>query len=519
MSLRTKLFLYFLSISLLIIIVGMIFYFQLKNLVEPLTPQSIPRSVEQLANTIDRNETVNKLMYQQLLVEKNLEYYIATGQRLPLQEYYMNNSIVFQLLSKVSDIDPKQYDALQKKWDVISLFRDDLIKQMEGGQAQLVKQQVSNDHYQAAVYDFKKALTSYFKGPETNTNESAVITVKLAAKNSHAILEESLNITLIVFFDAVLASLILVFVSTRSIVRPINTLRNNIEKIGVDQFALSISSELLTLKGEVGDLARSFSELFIKLSAATVLRDELLKEIQRQKETERQLEETAARLNESNLDLDQFAYAASHDLRSPLRAIESLIRWIEEDCYQLLPEDSRKNFDMIKRRLHRLDALIAGMLEYSRAGNITHEHEHIDLNKLVSEIIDNLAPPAHIKVSIDTELPILKADKAKITQVFLNLISNAIKYNDKLQGFINIGFVLMDNSNQFYVKDNGCGIETEFHEKVFDIFQTLQSRDTIESSGIGLAIVKKIIDKSGGKIWLSSKLHEGTTFYFTWPVG
>ena len=159
-----------------------------------------------------------------------------------------------------------------------------------------------------------------------------------------------------------------------------------------------------------------------------------------------------------------------------------------------------------------------GCWEYSRAGREIQEQETVNLNQLMPEIIDNLAPPDTINIHIISILPIINTERAKLSQVFMNLIGNAIKYHDKKDGYINIGHKITGDYHQFYIEDNGCGIEQKFHEKIFEIFQTLHSRDTIESSGIGLAIVKKIIESKGGKIWLTSQPHEGTTFYFTWPI-
>jgi len=518
MNLKAKLTLYFSSIAILMVMVGIAFYIQLKNLIESLTPRSIPHAVEQLAEVIDRNELSSRLMYQQLLVESNIENYIFTGSILSLQEYYKNSSRVYQLLERARALNPAAYPALKNKFDFLTELRSEITSKMQHNNRQASLNFIKSESYSTVVSDFKTALSRYFQHLQTSSNEEATVTVRLAARNSYTILQESLNLTLTILFDAIIASLLLVFFSTRAIVQPINQLRNNIEKMDASKILVNISPKLLKLRGEVGDLARSFSELFQKLRAETVLRDELVTEIHRHMVTEKQLRETASQLQESNLDLDQFAYAASHDLRSPLRAIESLTQWIQEDCYHLLPEGSRKNFDLIKKRVRRLDSLIAGMLDYSRAGRENLPKESVDLNRLMAEITDNLAPPPNIRIIVDNTLPTLMTDRSIMSQIFLNLLSNAIKYNDKAEGIIHVGHAISENYHRFYISDNGCGIDPKFHDKIFEIFQTLQSRDTIESSGIGLAIVKKIIEKNMGKIWLTSELHKGTTFYFLWPA-
>ena len=137
--------------------------------------------------------------------------------------------------------------------------------------------------------------------------------------------------------------------------------------------------------------------------------------------------------------------------------------------------------------------------------------------RAVTEIIDDLAPPEHIKINIIRKLPVIETDQVKITQVFQNLISNAIKYMDKPKGKVNIGCRDEGNNWKFFVKDNGPGIEEQFRGKIFQVFQTLQARDKQESTGVGLSVVKKIVELYGGRIWIESKMGQGSTFYFTFP--
>lgn len=493
----------------------MLFYFQLKNLIEPLTPQNIPHSVEQLEKAIDKNTIINKLLYQQLLSEKNLENYVFTKKIVSLNDYYMNNTYLSQLLEKSKPFYEQSRGELETKLNDLQLLNTKIINAMQQNNTAYAMQLIISHHYSSLTQNIKKILSN--PSMDASANEAAVVDVKLATKHITHILQSNLRMTLIIFFDAVLASLILVFFSIRAISKPIDLLRSNIENLNIVTFTTPINPKLLQLKGEIGDLARSFNVLFNKLRTTTVLKDDLLTEVEFRKQIEKKLKILTSNLTESNRDLDQFAYAASHDLRAPLRAIENLATWIEEDCYQQLPEESQKHFQLIKKRVHRLEALITGMLEYSRVGKITGTLAIINLNQLLTDIVDNLSPPEHIQIALDQVMPIFKSNKIALTQVFLNLINNAIKYNDKAQGHISIGFKKLKYFYQFYVTDNGKGIESQFYSRIFEIFETLESRDVIESSGIGLAIVKKIILKMGGKIWLDSVVGQGTTFYFTWP--
>jgi signal transduction histidine kinase len=161
--------------------------------------------------------------------------------------------------------------------------------------------------------------------------------------------------------------------------------------------------------------------------------------------------------------------------------------------------------------------LIDGILQYSRVGRVREKITEIELNKLLPEIIDILAPPAHIKITVEGNLPAVKCEETRITQVFQNLLSNAVKYIDKPEGLIKVGCTEEGEFWKFSIADNGPGIERKHWERIFKIFQTLAPRDEFESTGIGLTVVKKIVELYDGKIWLDSELGKGTTFFFTLP--
>ncbi|MDB2495334.1 ATP-binding protein, partial [Flavobacteriaceae bacterium] len=215
----------------------------------------------------------------------------------------------------------------------------------------------------------------------------------------------------------------------------------------------------------------------------------------------------------SNEALQEYAHIVSHDLKSPLRSIDALVNWIKEDNKDLFDENSLKNFELIETTLERMEQLISDVLHYSRVDIEASEETDVDLNHIVKDIITVLYIPNHINIKINKTLPTLKGDKTKLQQVFLNLITNAIKFSDKSKGHIEIDFVPKGKYYEFYVKDNGIGIDKKYYDKIFKIFHTLNSSK--DSSGIGLSIVKKIVNLHGGDIWLESELNEGTIFYFT----
>ena len=229
------------------------------------------------------------------------------------------------------------------------------------------------------------------------------------------------------------------------------------------------------------------------------------------------LTDTMATLEQRNQELDQFAYVTSHDLKAPLRAIANLATWIEEDIGADLPAENREQFELLKSRVQRMEGLINGLLEYSRIGRTHQSYERIDLSELLAEIIDSISPLGKFTVEVAPDMPVLEATKVPLVQIFSNLITNAIKHHDRPDGSVQIGVRELDRAYEFSVADDGPGIDPAYHEKIFTIFQTLRARDQLESTGIGLSLVKKIVTTEGGSVMVESEPGEGAIFRFTWP--
>ncbi|MEG4232210.1 PAS domain S-box protein [Microcoleus sp. Pol11C3] len=229
------------------------------------------------------------------------------------------------------------------------------------------------------------------------------------------------------------------------------------------------------------------------------------------------LAQTTNVLRKRNQELDQFAYVVSHDLKAPLRAIANLSSWIEEDLSESMTEDTIHQMNLLRGRVHRMEGLIEGLLQYSRVGRIQVPSEMVKVEKLLAEIIDSLAPPSGFEVKVEPGMPTFVTEKLPLQQVFSNLISNAIKHNRGESGHVKISVKELDDFYEFSVGDDGPGIAPQYHDKVFVIFQTLEARDKVENTGIGLSLVKKIVEGQGGCISLESAEGEGATFRFTWP--
>jgi signal transduction histidine kinase len=224
-------------------------------------------------------------------------------------------------------------------------------------------------------------------------------------------------------------------------------------------------------------------------------------------------------LKRSNDDLEEFAYVASHDLKAPLRAIAHLVGWIREDIGETASAEIVGNLELLKGRTERLQRMLDGLLAYSRLRLIDSQMEDVNLAELVHGIVILLSPPLDFVVQYTGELPLLRTHRISIQLVLQNLISNGLKHHDRADGRITISARTTNGVTEFRVIDDGPGIAPQFHERIFVIFQTLQSRDDVESSGIGLAMVKKQVETHGGRIWVESEPPvRGTTFIFTWGV-
>ncbi|MDG2431650.1 ATP-binding protein [Flavobacterium sp.] len=232
-------------------------------------------------------------------------------------------------------------------------------------------------------------------------------------------------------------------------------------------------------------------------------------------EINKQREQLLKNLAEQNQELNEYAHVVSHDLKAPLRNIDTLINWFIQDNDAILNDDNKKSLQVILSNVEKMDFLIKGILEYSSIDKVDTQDRLIDFNIAVNEVIRTINVPESISISIEEKLPTLFGNAMRFKQLFQNLIQNAIMYNDKSQGSIQIGVIDNDTNFQFYIKDNGIGINELYHKKIFNIFTKLESNN--QSSGIGLSIVKKIIDFYEGAIWLESEENKGTTFYFTLP--
>ena len=243
----------------------------------------------------------------------------------------------------------------------------------------------------------------------------------------------------------------------------------------------------------------------------------LSRDITSRLELERKQEEALQNFKVANQELNDFAYIVSHDLKAPLRAIGSLASWLKMDYEEKLDDEGKNILNLLDQRTHRMHNLIEGVLNYSRIGRVKNNVITQDTQQVVAGVIDALSPGDNFKFEVQQNMPVVQFEDVKYGQVFQNLISNAIKYNDKEKAVIKVGVNDLEKNWEFYVEDNGPGIEEQHFVKIFQIFQTLKPRDEYESTGIGLSIVKKIVESNGGLIRVESEVGKGSKFYFTVP--
>ena len=243
----------------------------------------------------------------------------------------------------------------------------------------------------------------------------------------------------------------------------------------------------------------------------------IMRDISERKLAEDQKARLMNELESANEELRSFAYVVSHDLKAPLRAIGALADWLSTDYVDKFDEEGKEHMRLLVSRVHRMSNLIDGILQYSRVGRVREALVAVDLSQVVREVIDLLSPPANVTISVENPLPTIIAEPTRIQQIFQNLLSNAIKYADKPQSKISIACSDEGEHWKLSITDNGPGIESRHFEKIFQLFQTLAPRDRIESTGVGLALVKKIVEMYGGHIWIESTMGEGSTFFFTLP--
>lgn len=279
---------------------------------------------------------------------------------------------------------------------------------------------------------------------------------------------------------------------------------------------ISLVNELSIQMAVAIQQAELVSDLQSSLTQQQAIEQQLRDRVLEIEQTNLRLSVATNLLEKRNQELDEFACIASHDLQAPLRRISNLTDWLSQDLEGTLPQENQQQIDLIQMQISQMNELIKGLLQYARVGRDNIELTNINLSNLLAEVISTIDRDPEFEINFPTNLPNLNTQSLHLKQVFANLISNAIKYHDRPNGKIDILAIEREHSWQFTVIDDGPGIAPEHHQKIFGIFQTLAGQEDNKGTGVGLAIVKKIVESRGGSVWLDSDLGKGSAFSFTW---
>jgi light-regulated signal transduction histidine kinase (bacteriophytochrome) len=288
---------------------------------------------------------------------------------------------------------------------------------------------------------------------------------------------------------------------------------------------INLLNELAMQMGIAIQQAELVADLKTTVEQQRTIEQELRDRMLEIEQTNSQLSETSGLLERRNQELDEFSHIASHDLQAPLRGISNLAQWLVSDLAGQLPPENQHQLELIQSRVLQMTTLINGLLQYALVGRENIAPINVNLSQLIAEVVDLLAPPSHLIVSYSTDLPTIKTQALLLKQVLSNLIGNAIKYHDtqantrgdRPQGKVEIVVADEETLWRFSVIDDGPGIAPENQQKIFGIFQTLVGRDDMKGMGIGLAVIKKIVESRGGTVAVESAIGQGSTFSFTWP--
>jgi signal transduction histidine kinase len=332
----------------------------------------------------------------------------------------------------------------------------------------------------------------------------------------------TLRNTVVLVGGIVLAmSIALMLTVGQRITRPILLLTERTAAIAKGDFSQRVE---INSSDEIGMLAESFNRMQEELRRTTTSISNLNAEVGERKKVENQLikanenlETMVSKLTQANRELEEFAHITAHDLKTPLRAIGSLAGIIASDYNNALDDKGRQYLAIMLGRVERMNHFIKGILRYSEMGR-KMERQWVDMGEIVCEAVSEAALPQDCLVTKAGDFPMLHCNRAQMTEVFSQLLSNAIKYLDKPVGQIKVACEQGEGIWRFSVSDNGCGIDQRYLDKIFRIFQTLNRRDEIESTGIGLSLVRKIVETYDGKVWVESRPGQGSTFYFTLPA-
>lgn len=460
--------------------------------------EKVNENSEFFARSTNIVRNTNRFQRNLLSMVSGLRGYLFTGENLFIQSYdsaAAENVVILSELQKESAVSLTQRQALEEIYQLndqwLAEYAQPLIKAKQAAAASDSSQRAFNQLYrekllsgsELALNRRLQAKFRDFSNYEYDMREKRKLDLDESVRKTRQI---SFYLTT---FSIIIGVAIAIFIANRISTR-IMKMVNMADDIAAGNYNVFNEDEG---RDELGGLTRSLNHMALVLS------------------------ENISLLERKNDELGQFAHIVSHDLKAPLRGIDNVVTWIEEDHMNELSPKVKEYFQLIRGRLVRAENLIQGILMYARIGREMPVKEPVDLNNLLTEVVETVAPATQQQIETPKDLPTIQTERIPLQQVLSNLVGNAIKYHDKADGYVRIYFKDEGEHYRFTVEDNGPGIDRVYHEKIFIIFQTLQERDSFESTGVGLAIVKKILDDRRQSIKVISTPGQGSTFTFTWP--
>lgn len=462
----------------------------------------LSQSVIDNSNFLLKSESVirNSAQLQRGIIdmENGFRGYLLTGNENFLQPYYQNGEMIPKLYADLQSTTPDTSIQTRVLYEIITLYTNWKVNFAE----KMINQKRESLRSKSAIFEYNKLYSNNMdekvgknitdlirdKFRTFNTYEYTMRERRRNALNDSVTRTRNLSVVLIIF--SIILSLGGVSYLTRDIGRRIKGMVDIAGQIAQGNLKVNISNDH---RDELANLSSSLSSMAQKL------------------------DENFTELESKNKDLNQFAYIVSHDLKAPIMGIKTVLTWIDEDMGERLNPQVKEYHQIIRGRLSRMENMISGILDLSRIGRQQKPKERVEIKELLEEIVENIVPPPGIKVHIAPDMPTLMAERVYLQQIFTNLMGNAVKYHHTKQGNIWLSCEDLGSSYRFSVADDGPGIDPAYHKKIFEVFQTLRERDAFESTGIGLSIVKKIIEEKGGAIHVESEPGNGANFIFTWP--
>jgi signal transduction histidine kinase len=375
-------------------------------------------------------------------------------------------------------------------------FWTDMIKPVSGPPVDLV--------HMRDVMEYKRNGQEVVASVHPVPNTHWLILIEFSRQTILETASEFLYWVIIVGVVLIIAGIFVAWLMSRNITGPLNELTAAAQAIAAGDYSLLVQT---SRKDELGKLARTFNAMAVQVRNA-------------QQELEKKVKDRTARLETVNKELEAFSYSVSHDLRTPLRAISGYSMMLKEDNEGKLDAEANRMIGAIIANTKMMGQLIDDLIAFSRLERKEVKSRPIDMKMLAESCLEGLLPngdSARYRVHIDP-IPVCAGDESMIKQVWINLLSNAIKYSAKEPGpSVEIGYKEQDSMNVYFIRDNGVGFDMQYAHKLFGVFQRLHRQEEFEGTGVGLALVKRIINKHSGEVWAESSPGKGASFYFSLP--